>query len=56
MCHTPTLMYDPDTRDDMSHLSATDGDALVRAARTATGDELRSVTYFTELQGECPEA
>jgi hypothetical protein len=41
-------MYDPDTRDDMSHLSTTDGDELVRAARTATGDELRSVTYFTE--------
>lgn len=32
----------------MPHQTAPDGDALIRAARTATGDELRSVTYFNE--------
>lgn len=45
-------MSDPATRDDVSHLSATDGDELVRAARTATGDELRSVRHFTEDAAE----
>jgi hypothetical protein len=41
-------MYDRYAHDIMAHLLTTDGNALVRAARTATGDELRSVTYFTE--------
>ena len=32
----------------MAHSLGADGDELLSAARTATGDELRSLTYFTE--------
>ena len=32
----------------MAHSLGGDGDELLSAARTATGDELRSLTYFTE--------
>jgi len=32
----------------MAHPLGADGDELLSAARTATGDELRSLTYFTE--------
>ncbi|EMA69767.1 hypothetical protein C461_02531 [Halorubrum aidingense JCM 13560] len=40
-------MYPTIDRDTMSHSIDAYADELLSAARTATGDELRSLTYFT---------
>jgi len=45
-------MYETVDRGSMTHISESDAEELLSAARTATGDELRSLTYFTEDEVE----
>ncbi|GAB7090824.1 hypothetical protein JCM18237_10950 [Halorubrum luteum] len=45
-------MWDTDERVTMPQLTETEQEELLSATRTAVGDELRSLTYFTESDVE----